>query len=225
MRGGRAKLPVLAEISGPAPDQARVWSLRRTDLEAMKKLLAELADHRVVAVTGRERLAGSVALAGAASAGGRRTALLECDLSRPLLATELGLEAGPGLHEYLRWEAAPAQILQPLALAGPAAAGASAPLICIGAGAPAADPATLLGSESFRHAIAKLRGAYDLVVLDSPPPGVDRWALEAVVGTADALLACISPEQAGRDGRELRAALRRLPTPPLGAVVVGAVGP
>jgi MinD-like ATPase involved in chromosome partitioning or flagellar assembly len=103
--------------------------------------------------------------------------------------------------------------------------GVSAPLICIGAGAPASDPATLLGSESFRHAIAKLRGAYDLVVLDSPPPGVDRRALEAVAGTADALLACVSPEQAGRDGRELRAALRRLPISPLGAVVVGAAGP
>ena len=55
--------------------------------------------------------------------------------------------------------------------------------------------------------IAKLRGAYDLVVLVGPPPGVDRWALEAVVGTADAVLACVSPEQArSRARRELRAA-------------------
>jgi Mrp family chromosome partitioning ATPase len=221
MRGGRAKLPVLAEISGPPSGETRVWSLRRADFEAMEAPLAALAEHRVVVLTGERRLAGAVALAGAASARGRHTALLECDLSRPRLAAELGLEAGPGLHEYLRWEAAPAQILQPLALAGPAAGRASAPLICVSAGAPAADPATLLSSESFRHATVKMRSAYDLVVLAGPPPGSDRWALEATAATADALLACVSPGQNGREGRELRTALRRLSINTLGALVVG----
>jgi hypothetical protein len=61
------------------------------------------------------------------------------------------------------------------------------------------------------------------VVLGGPPPGSDRWALEAVAETADALLACASPQQiAGREGRELRAALRRLPVATAGAIVVGA---
>ena len=226
MGGGRAKLPVLAEISGPSPGDERVWSLRRADLEAMEKPLAELAGHQVAVVTGGERLVGAVALAAAASAAGRSTALVECDLSRPHLGTALGLEPGPGLHEYLRWEAGPAQILQPLALAGPAAARASVPLICVAAGAPAADPATLLSSESFRHAVAKLRAAYDLVVLAGPPQGSDRWALEAVAATADALLACVSRQQAGgRDGRMLRSALHKLPTATLGAIVVVAVQP
>jgi succinoglycan biosynthesis transport protein ExoP len=226
MGGGRAKLPVLAEISGPSPGDDRVWSLRRADLKAMEKPLAELAGHRVAVVSGGERLVGAVALAGAASAAGRRTALVECDLSRPHLSTALGLEPGPGLHEYLRWEAEPAQVLQPLALAGPAAAGASVPLICVAAGAAAANPATLLGSESFRHAVAKLRAAYELVVLVGPPPGPDRRALEAAAAAADALLACVSPQQAGgRDGRKLRTALRKLPAVTLGAIVVGAVHP
>ncbi len=221
MRGGRAKLPVLAELSGPSPGEVRVWSLRRTDFEAMEALLASLAEHRVVVLTGGGRLVGAVALAAAASACGRRTALLECDLSRPRLAVELGLEAEPGLHEYLRWEATPAQILQPLALAGPAASRALAPLVCVSAGAPAADPATMLSSESFRHATEKLRGAYDLVVLAGPPHDSDRWALDATAATADALLACVSPVQSGREGRELRTALRRLPVTTLGALVVG----
>jgi hypothetical protein len=40
---------------------------------------------------------------------------------------------------------------------------------------------------------------------------------------ADALLAAVSPAAiAGRSGRELRAALRKLQTPPHGAIVVGA---
>jgi polysaccharide biosynthesis transport protein len=221
MRGGRVKLPVLAEISGSPSGEERVWSLRRADLEAMEALLERLAGHRVVVLTGDRRLTGAVALAGAASARGRRTALLECDLAEPGLAAELGIEAGPGLHEYLRWEATPAQILQPLVLAGPAAARASAPLICVSAGAAAANPAALLGSESFRHAAAKLRRAYDLVVLAGPPPGGDRSALDAAAANADVLLACISPAQTGRGGRELRTALRRLPIPALGALAVG----
>ncbi len=225
MRGGRPKLPVLAEISGPAPGDARAWSLRRADFEAMEKLVGGLGEHRVVVATGGERLAGAVALAGAASAVGRRTVLLECDLSRPRLAAELGLQPAPGLHEYLRRQASAAQILQPLALAGPASARASAPLVCIGAGAPAPDPALLLASEGFRHATAKLRSAYDLVVLCGPPLGPDRRALEAVAGTADALLASVpSAQLAGRGGRELRASLRRLPVAIPGAVVVSAAG-
>ena len=65
---------------------------------------------------------------------GRRTVLVECDLARPRLAADLGLAPGPGLHEYLRWEAEAAEILQPLVLAGPAAAGAGEPLVCIAAG-------------------------------------------------------------------------------------------
>jgi hypothetical protein len=221
MRGGRAKLPVLAEITGSPSGDGRVWSLRRADLEAMTGLLARLAEHRVVVLTGDRRLTGAVALAGAASARGRRTVLLECDLAGPRLAAELGLQTGPGLHEYLRWEATAAQILQPLVLAGPAAAGASAPLICVSGGAAAANPATLLGSESFRHAAAKLRSAYDLVVLAGPSPENDRPALDAAAAGADALLACVSPAQARRKGRRLRAALRGLPVPTLGALVVG----
>jgi receptor protein-tyrosine kinase len=223
MRGGRSKLPVVAEIGGLAPGEARVWSLRRADFEAMEKLLSLLSEHRVVITIGAERLTGAIALAAAASAAGRSTALVECDLSRPRLAAELGLEAGPGLHEYLRWEARAAQILQPLALAGPAARRASAPLVCISGGAPADESATLLRSESFRHAVAKLRNAYDLAVLVAPSRGSEGSAFETVAASADALLACVAPRQAsGREARELRAAARRLPAELVGAVVVAA---
>ena len=150
----------------------------------MRALLAELGEHRVVAGDRRaERPPAAVAPGRGRRAAGRRTVLLECDLAAAALAAELGLAAGPGLHEYLRWEATPAQILQPLVLAGPAAAGAAAPLVCVGAGAPGARTRRRCSaSESFRHAIAKLRGAYDLVVLVGPPLGSDRWALDAVGG-------------------------------------------
>jgi len=222
MRGGRGKLPVLAELSGPAPGGSRAWSLRRADLDSLAGLKAKLDEDTLVLVSGDEGLAGAVALAAAAAAKGRRTALLECDLARPRLAADLGLAPVPGLHEYLRWEATAAEILQPLVLAGPAARGASEPLVCVTAGRRAADPATLIALESFRHAIAKLRSAYDLVVIAGPPPGDDYGSLEPIAAQADVLLAAVSPAAvSGRPGRELRTGLRRLPVAVRGAIVVG----
>jgi hypothetical protein len=133
------------------------------------------------------------------------------------------LAAGPGLHEYLLWEATAAEILQPLVLAGPAAKGASDPLICIPAGARAPDPAPVLGSESFRHAVGKLRRAYDLVILAGPSLGPDRWVVNPVAEVADTLCACVPPAQASTKGsRPVRAAIRRLPVTALGAIVVAA---
>jgi Mrp family chromosome partitioning ATPase len=223
MRGGRAKLPVLAELSGPLAGGDRAWSLRADDLERLGAVRERLDGHRAVLVTGAEESIGvlAVALAGVAAAGGLRTALLECDLARPHLAADLGLSQSPGLHEYLRWEATPPEILQPVVLAGRASAAAGEPLICISAGRAARDPATLLGLQSFRHMAAKLRGAYDLVVIAGPAIEAGAGSVPALAAEADAVLVAVAPGQpAGREGRELRAAVGRLPAAALGAVVV-----
>ena len=106
MLRGRSRLPLLAEISGPA-DGTRGWALRRQDFEALKEVLARFDGKRVVLVCG-EGEATSVAAIGlgsAAAASGRRTIVVECDLEQPRLAAEIGLAAEPGLHVYLRWEA------------------------------------------------------------------------------------------------------------------------
>ena len=225
---GRGKLPVLAEIAAPGPGESRVWSLRRQDFEAMRGVRQQLDGRRLVVVTGSDGLAaaaGAVALAGAASASGLRTALLECDLAAPRVAAELGLTPTPGLHEYLRWEAAAPQILQPLVLAGPEARGAGEALVCVVAGRPAGDASILLDSESFRHATAKLAAAYELTVVLAPPLGDNAGALAGVAARAEAALACLSPEQtSGRAARAVRRELRRLPVPTLGTIVVAPPG-
>jgi len=221
MPGGRRKLPVLAEVGGPAAAGSPAWSLREAELEGLTKLQRGLEDHLAVLVVGTEGLTGAIALAAAASAAGRRTALVECDLAQPRVAAELGLNAAPGLHEYLRWEATAAEILQPLVLAGPAAQGAAEPLICVVSGRPAPDPATLVKLESFRHALAKLRAAYELTVVIGPPLEVARGLSELVAAEADVVLAAVPDrELAGQGGRLLRAQVRRLPAAALGAVVV-----
>ncbi|MGE0065927.1 MAG: hypothetical protein AB7T48_01120 [Solirubrobacterales bacterium] len=227
MRGGRGKLPVLAEVSAFAPGTEQVWSLRRTDFERLTGVAERLGDARTVLVTGGSELGGplAIALAGAAAAAGRRIVLVECDIARPRLAVDLGLEPAPGLHEYLRWEATPEQVLQPLALAGPAAGAASEPIVFIAAGRQAPDPSTLLGLQSFRHMCAKLGAAYDLVILVGPALAEGGPGLATIAAHSDGMLVAMSPAQSSRrGGRELRGAIAELPVPALGAVVVGAGG-
>ncbi len=218
----RARLPLLAAIAGPA-EGARAWSLRREDFAALGRALPRLDGRRVVLVTG-EREAPSVAaigLAAAATSAGRRTILVECDLARPRLAAQIGLAAAPGLHEYLRWEAEPAEVIQPVVLGGPAAAGAAEPLVCVCGGRPAHKVETLLGLQSFAHMVAKLRGAYELVLLAGPPPEGEARACAAAAAQADAALAALPASAArGREGRPARAAVARLPLPALGAIGV-----
>ena len=118
MLGGRRKLPVLAEISGPAAGDVRAWSLRRADLEALGGVREQGLDgHRVVLVAGAEALARGRGRArrrrrrrrpahgaarvrpGAAAAGGRARAGPGAGAARvPALGGERGRDpaaAGP----------------------------------------------------------------------------------------------------------------------------------
>lgn len=219
MLRSRSRLPVLAKIDGP-PEGTRAWSLRRGDFASLDEVLPRLAEHRVVLVAGEGEApaVAAIALAAAAAASGRRTMLIECDLAQPRLAAQLGLAPAPGVHEYLRWEAEPADVLQPLALAGPAA-GESEPLVCVCGGRPATKAETLLGLQSFSHMVAKLRGAYELVLVVSPPVESEPAAALAVAHQADAVLAGL-PADGGT--RAVKTAIRRLPAPVLGAITLSA---
>ncbi len=216
------KLPILAEIGAPASSDAGAWGLRRGDYEQLRGLREKLDGRRVLLVSGDEAATPTVAvgLAGAAASTGTVTALIECDVERPRLAAALGLAPTPGLHEYLRWEAAPVDVLQPLAPAGPASDREAVPLVCVCAGRPSADPRTLLGLGSFRHMTAKLRGAYEMVVLLGPPLEGAGGALGSVAAEADGALAALTGTPSRREAKSTHEALAWLGTPPLGAVVV-----
>lgn len=221
MPRGRSRIPVLAEISGPA--DARGWALRRQDFAGLSELLPQLHGHRVVAVAGEGEAAPvvAVALAAAASATGRRTILVDCDLARPRLAAQIGLAATPGLHEYLRWEAEPQDILQPVVLAGSATGTSADPLVCICGGRPATKAETLLGLQSFAHMIEKLRAAYELTLLLAPPVQTEPASALAVGSVADAVLAALPADEArGRSGHPVRKAIGRLGAPALGSVAL-----
>jgi Mrp family chromosome partitioning ATPase len=211
----------IAEIRARSSSDLRAGALGRQDLESLERILeAHGRGSLLVTGAGDGPLALSTGLAAASAARGARTALLECDLAAPALAGALGLEDGPGLGEYLRGEAQARQILQPLVLAGPASAGAVAPLVCIVGGAVGGVEPVDVGG--LRHALDKLRHAYELVVLQGPPLGDESGVLREAAASADSVVACVGPQLlAGRAGRKLGKVLKRLPTSLAGVVAYG----
>ncbi|HEX6754250.1 MAG TPA: hypothetical protein VF093_11780 [Solirubrobacterales bacterium] len=205
-----SKRPLLAEIPVRQDAPSRPAALGRAELQAFSGLARELSGSSSVLATGPARSTVALGLAAAAVAQGRRVALLECDLATPALALTLGLDATPGLHEYLLGETGAAHLLQPLTLAGPASGGASEPLVCIVAGAPEPAPVALLDSDRCDQAIQKLRRAYDLLAIVGPPLEKDAETLLALAEHADTTIACGGQA-------ELR---KRLPPPVTGRVVV-----
>jgi len=190
MLGRRDKQPVLVEVERSDRASSRPGALGRAELQTYAELAMKLAKTGSVFLTGPAKGQVALGLAAAATAGGRRVALLECDLAEPALAERLGLASAPGLHDYLLDEADASEILQPLVLAGPAAGRASEPLTCIVAGEPEPKPVALLDSERCDHAIERLRRAYDLLLIDGPPLGEDTDALRALTEHTAVTLAC-----------------------------------
>lgn len=184
----RRPTPVLAEVPSPRVG-SRVGALTRSELQAFSGLATALRDSEAVLATGPARTAVAVGLATAATVQGRSAALLECDLAEPALAGALGVSPAPGLHEYLTGHAEPAQILQSLIPAGPAAGAATSPLVCVVAGAPSPSPGALLASERCRHAVARLRAGYELLVIAGPPLNPGAGLLD-VAALADFTLLC-----------------------------------
>ena len=185
---GRGRPPLVAQVPISGVEDDRAGSLDRSGLDALLALWSKLGPG-VVLVTGHEeRSELAVGMAAAAAAAGRKAALLECDFANPGLAAKLGLDPEPGFSEYLADEAEAPEILQAVILAGPASSLAAAPLVCIAAGSPTGLGPMLLSSESFGHAIERLRAAYDVVVIDGPALD-DPSSLRAAAPRADRVLA------------------------------------
>jgi hypothetical protein len=67
--------------------------------------------------------------------------------------------------------------------------------------------------------IGKLREAYEFVLVLSPPVEAEAGSCLAVARQTDAVLAGL---WANAKNRQVRAAIRRLPVPALGAISIGA---
>ena len=162
-----------------------------------------------LAEEGKSTVALSLAIA--AVLRGETALLVGCDLRRPVLDQRLGINAEPGLSDYLAGKATPQEVLQnvPLgAVPGAVANGAGPPtLVCITAGTAISEPGALLTSQRFADFLEQISGAYDLVVLDSAPllAVVDTLEIARLV---DAIVVCVRSMQTRRD--ELVAVRRQL---------------
>jgi capsular exopolysaccharide synthesis family protein len=92
----------------------------------------------------------------------QRVLLLDADLRRPSVAQLFGIPDGPGLSEVLMGVHDLDSTLVKLP---------DQHLTVLPAGAPAAQPAELLGSTSMRRVLDTLRGRFDRIIIDMPPVG------------------------------------------------------
>ena len=220
-------LPVAGDVSSRVLDGSQPGS---EDEEAFRRVGHGLASldvdcpPRLVLVTsavpGEGKSSVASGLARALAGAGHRIMLVESDLRRPVLAARLGLEAVPGLREYLEG-ATLAAVLREV----PVGNGATPPhtLHLITAGDPTPGSTELIESDRFRELLSQLREQVDLVILDGPPllPVADsRWLSDDV----DAILLCCRLERTTRAELERAAVLLPRERKPSAAVIVGKPG-
>ena len=108
----------------------------------------------------------------------QRVLLLDADLRRPSVASLFGLPEGPGLSDVLMGAADLDTALVHLR---------DQHLTVMPAGAPAAQPAEVLGSTGMRRVLDALRGRFDRIIIDMPPVG-PLADVHVVTPLADGLL-------------------------------------
>ena len=141
---------------------------------------------------------------------GRRTLLVDGDLRRGTQHRLLGGERRPGLTDVLRGDVPLEAAMRTTSYEA---------LTLIPCGVRTSDAPELLGSAKMPELLARLRGDYDVILVDSPPlgAGIDPFVLGTLTGNLLLVL------RTGVSHREVMAAklevLRRLPVRLLGAVL------
>nr|WP_231126880.1 polysaccharide biosynthesis tyrosine autokinase [Motilibacter aurantiacus] len=162
-----ASIPVehrgTAAIAATMPRSQRAEAIRqlRTNVQfaGVDKPLRTLAVTSAVSGEGKTTTAANLAITSALA--GQRVLLVDADLRRPGVAAELGLEGSIGLTNLLIDETTLADTVQPW--------GPGGELHVLPSGPIPANPSELLGSLRMLDLIHELKGAYDLVVFDTPP--------------------------------------------------------
>ena len=176
--GGDVRADIVAALlpSGPIAEAFRSvrWAVQHSRSERPRVVLVTSAGE------GEGKTTVAVHLALAAARAGLRTLYVDADLRRPTGHERFGVARESGLTDLLFAE-------------GPVAWGPFRfplhadwgrfdadlhSLYVLPAGRPVPNPPELLGSDRARRAIAGMRAAFDLVVVDSPPLGPVVDALE-----------------------------------------------
>lgn len=111
-------------------------------------------------VAGEGKSTTAIELSRVLAGSGERVLLIDGDLRQPKIASYLGLEGSVGLADILAGTADVSAVTQQWGAAG---------LSVLASGSIPPNPSELLGSRAFADLVAKLRGEFDHVIIDSPP--------------------------------------------------------
>jgi polysaccharide biosynthesis transport protein len=158
---GRAEIYRLATLLYPRSRTAESFRSLRANIE-FSSLDAPLQTLLVTSAVPSEGKSVTAAnLAGAFAQAGRRVLLVDADLRRPSIHTLFGAPNQSGLTTLLRSDSASVD-----AIAVPTE---EPRLSLLTSGPLPPNPAELLGSQRFKTVLDRIRAAYDLVIIDSPP--------------------------------------------------------
>jgi capsular exopolysaccharide synthesis family protein len=136
---------------------------------------------------GKTTTATSLAITMAAS--GSRVLLVDADMRRPRIHRIFGLANKAGLSSLILGEGSLAEVVQPTQISG---------LSVLPCGPVPPNPAELLHTAAFKRLVAEMAGAYDRIIIDSPPVGVVADAV--VMGTqVDGAVVVLKAGQTNRE--------------------------
>lgn len=140
------------------------------------------------ATPGEGKTTIAINLADALAEAGSRVLLIDCDLRSPSVARAMNLENEEGLAEYLRGETSYQNIIH---------RSDNPNLFMIFAGKPVSDASELFSKPECRRFLDACRGAFDYVILDTPPAALLADAAE-VAEVADGAILAIRQNYAPR---------------------------
>ena len=168
---------------------------------------------------GKSTTAGNLALALAGA--GRRVALLDLDLRRPMIATFFGLPDRVGATSVMLGEATVDQALRVVPLPAGVAGPNEGSLLVMTAGPLPPNPSPLLEADATSELLEEVADRVDIVIIDSAPmlPVSDSVVLG---GKVEGVVVVVRSEVVTRPMlTELHRTLLELPTPKLGFIVTG----
>jgi capsular exopolysaccharide synthesis family protein len=221
-RSRRAERPSISNLFG---ESAEAYRAVRANLQylAVQRPLRTILITSASPQQGKTTVTANLAVAIARS--GASTIAIEADLRRPRLADAFALDGQvPGLTSVLVGTTPLAEATQQLPLfPGEDASDAGAgQLSFLSSGPLPPNPSELLSSTQMAILLKELTGAYDYILLDSPPLLLVADALE-LARLVDGVVVVLRQDSATKDeAAEIRALVERLDIHLVGTVVTGA---
>jgi capsular exopolysaccharide synthesis family protein len=173
LKTGRPDQTSFAELMVNAPISVFSESVRRVraSVDRAAKTGTVLGQGIVVMVSSTApdegKTTAALALARSYALSGKSTLLIDCDLRKPSVHRQLGIEPSVGFLDYLTAEAGDAINIQTITAKDPL----SPATVIAGAHRSSLPTDQLIASTAFVQLINAARRSFDIVVLDTPPIG------------------------------------------------------